>query len=41
MDEIFANPIFERLIGKKTEVEELFEGKFDQTIDDLEKAIKV
>jgi hypothetical protein len=40
VDEIFANPIFERLIGNKSKVEELFDGKFKKTIEDLEKEIK-
>lgn len=41
VDDIFANPIFERLVGSKSEVEELFNGEFAKTINDLESAIKV
>jgi len=40
VDDIFANPIFERLIGSKSEVEKLFDGKFTKIMEDLEGAIK-
>ncbi|HCP08944.1 MAG TPA: hypothetical protein DIT25_04065 [Candidatus Moranbacteria bacterium] len=40
VDDIFANPIFERLIGSKSEVDELFNGEFGKIIEDLENAIK-
>ncbi|MEA2065102.1 MAG: type I restriction-modification enzyme R subunit C-terminal domain-containing protein, partial [Patescibacteria group bacterium] len=40
VDDIFANPIFERLIGSKKEIEDLFNGKFGGVIIELEKAIK-
>jgi len=40
VDEIFANPIFERLLGSKSEVEKLFDGKFTKIMEDLEGAIK-
>lgn len=39
-DDIFSNPIFERLVGSKAEIEELFNGEFDNVIMDLENSIK-
>lgn len=39
VDEIFANPIFERLVGNKSEVEKLFSGEFSKAIDDLKNVI--
>jgi len=41
VDDIFANPIFEKIVGSKVEVDKLFDDKFSQVIGDLEKAIKV
>lgn len=40
VDEIFANPIFERLVGSKSEINELFNGEFGKIIEDLESTIK-
>lgn len=40
VDDIFANPIFEKLVGSKTEIDKLFNGKFGRVINDLEKVIK-
>lgn len=40
VDDIFANPIFERLVGSKSEAEELFNGEFKKIINDLENAIR-
>ena len=41
VDDIFANPIFEKIVGSKSEIDELFEGKFSRVVNDLEKAIKI
>lgn len=32
VDEIFANPIFKRLVGSKADVEKFFDEKFKKTI---------
>ena len=40
VDDIFANPIFEKLVGSKTEVDKLFDGEFGRVINNLEKVIK-
>lgn len=41
VDDIFANPIFEKLVGNKKEIEDLFDGKFSNVIDNLEEVIKL
>ncbi|MBI4993858.1 DEAD/DEAH box helicase family protein [Candidatus Wolfebacteria bacterium] len=41
VDDIFSNPIFEKLVGSKQYVEELFNGEFGKIIKDLEDVIKV
>ncbi|MFH1048175.1 MAG: DEAD/DEAH box helicase family protein [Patescibacteria group bacterium] len=40
VEDIFANPIFEKLVGSKAEIDKLFDKKFGQVINDLEKVIK-
>lgn len=40
-DDIFANPVFEQMIGSRKDIETIFDGKFDGVIGDLEKTIKV
>ena len=41
VDDIFSNPIFEKLIGNRMSVDEQFDGKFNKVIDDLVNLIKV
>ena len=41
VDDIFSNPIFERLVGNKSDVEKLFNGEFGKIVEDLEKSLKV
>ncbi|MEA3307421.1 MAG: type I restriction-modification enzyme R subunit C-terminal domain-containing protein, partial [Elusimicrobiota bacterium] len=41
VDDIFANPIFEKLVGSKAEVEAMFDNKFDKVINSLEKSLKI
>lgn len=40
VEDIFASPIFEKLVGSKKEIEDLFAGKFDKVIDSLEEVVK-
>ena len=40
VDDIFANPIFEKLVGSKTEIDKLFDGEFSRIINELENVIK-
>lgn len=39
-DDIFSNPIFERLVGSRQAIEEIFDGKFSKVIEDLENVIR-
>ena len=41
VDDIFANPIFEKLVGSKVEIEKLFENKFGEVVKNLEEVIKI
>ena len=41
VDDIFSNPIFEKIVGSKNEVDAVFDNKFDEIIRNLEEAIKV
>ena len=41
VDDIFSNPIFEKLVGSRAEVEMMFDNKFDKVINNLEKSIKI
>jgi hypothetical protein len=40
VDDIFSNPIFEKLVGSKDEVEKLFDGKFGKIINDIEESVR-
>lgn len=35
LDTVFSNPIYERLIGKKDKINQLFSGKFDVVVNNL------
>ncbi|HRP03083.1 MAG TPA: type I restriction-modification enzyme R subunit C-terminal domain-containing protein [Candidatus Kapabacteria bacterium] len=38
---IFANPIYERILGRKSEVEKVFGGRFNQIINDLTNNLRI
>ena len=37
---IFANPIYARLIGSFEQINERFDGKLKEIVDDMQKAFK-
>ncbi|MBI5055235.1 MAG: DEAD/DEAH box helicase family protein [Nitrospirae bacterium] len=41
LKKIFANPIYEKIIGKKEKVSQLFAGKFDAVISELKRNLKL
>ncbi|EEK91921.1 DEAD/DEAH box helicase family protein [Bacillus cereus] len=41
IDIIFGNPIYERLIGTKSEIETIFEGKFEMVLVDLKENLNL
>ncbi|MDQ1265462.1 MAG: type restriction enzyme subunit, partial [Bacteroidota bacterium] len=40
IDTIFANPIYERILGRKSDVEKVFDGRFNYVIEELMNNIK-
>lgn len=38
---LFDNPIYERIIGRKEDIDEVFSGRFEDTIDDLLSNLKI
>ena len=40
-NDLFANPIYEQILGTRDEVEQKFEGRFGKVICDLEKVVNV
>lgn len=40
-EDIFANPIYEQMLGGKEKIDQIFEGKFSEILSDLEAAIRV
>jgi len=41
VDSIFSNPIYERLLGSRERIEEIFDGNFSDTIQNLKKNFKL
>jgi type I site-specific restriction endonuclease len=41
VDDIFSNPIFEKIVGSREDVEKMFDNKFGKIIDDIEGSIKL
>lgn len=38
-DEIFSNPVFEKIVGTRDDVEKKFDGKFDKVIEEIEELL--
>lgn len=38
-DEIFSNPVFEKIVGTRDDVQRKFEGKFEKVIEEIEELL--
>lgn len=41
LDDIFSNPIYEKIVGSRDELNSVFDGKLKQTIENFQKLVKV
>jgi len=39
-DDIFANPIYERIVGSRDEIERKFSGRFSEVVRDIETVVR-